>query len=229
MSDERNEQQQVEEAGIPEPVGAEERETPTLGAELSGEGGAADAVEPGSAPEVPFPGGEGTPGVGGAAAAAEKLLRTREVVAELFAKLGADVDVEVRDNAEAIACSVRVKRGGAVLDVGPRGQVLESIQYLANRIVNRDAEGRKFIALELGGFRDAGADPAMTEMARRLGEAAQRIGKTLTVLPIQSRDRRIVHTTLAEMAGVKTRSEGEGILRRLLVEVAPKAPESEGT
>lgn len=165
-------------------------------------------------------GGEGEPGVGGASAAPEKLLRTKEVVSELFGKLGAEVDVEVRDSAEAVACSVTVRKGAEVLSVGPRGTVLEAVQYLVNRIVNRDAEGRKWVSVEIGPFRELpAADPAMAEMAQRLGEAAKRIGKTLTVVPMQSRDRRAVHVALAEVEGVKTRSEGEGILRRLLVEV----------
>lgn len=169
---------------------------------------------------------EDEPGVGGSAASPERLLQTREVVTGLFSRLGADVDVEVRDGPGAIACNVRLKRGGAALQVGPRGQVLEAIQYLTNRMVNRGAEGRKWISLELGGFRDDSGEPAMVEMARRLAESARRIGQTLTIVPIQSRDRRVIHTALAEASGVKTRSEGEGNLRRLLIEV--EKPQGQG-
>jgi len=171
--------------------------------------------------EVQQPGaGEDEPGVGGGAAPSEKLLRARQVVEEICALLGAEVTVEVRDSAEAIACNVQVRSGGKVFEIGPRGQVLEAIQYLANKIVNREAEGRKWITVELGAFREVEPDPAMNEMARRLGEAAKRIGKTLTVVPIHSRDRRVIHQVISEMEGVRTRSEGDGILRRLLVEPA---------
>ena len=166
----------------------------------------------------------GDPGVGGGAAPSEKLLRARQVVEEICAHLGAEVSVEVRDSAEAIACNVQVRNGGKVFEIGPRGQVLEAVQYLANKIVNRDAEGRKWLTVELGAFREVTTDPAMNEMAKRLGEAAKRIGKTLTVVPIHSRDRRVVHQTISEMEGVRTRSEGDGILRRLLVETVAQRP-----
>lgn len=205
MSDERQHEGN-ETAGVAAAPGAESAAVPTAEAPLAAEA------------ESAAPGGEGEPGVGGAAAASEKLLRAREVVTELCAKLGAQVEVEVRDSAEAIACNVQVKSGGQVFEVGPRGQVLEAVQYVVNRIVNRDAEGRKWITVEIGGFREAQGDPAMQEMARRLGEAARRIGKTLTVVPMPSRDRRVVHQVISEMDGVRTRSEGEGLLRRLLVE-----------
>ncbi|WP_373047606.1 protein jag [Vulgatibacter sp.] len=205
MSDERQDEQ-IE--GVDEAVG----------------GVAGEAALPAGSPgggvedEEARAGGAGEPGIGGAGAASEKLLRARQVVTELCARLGAQVDVEVRDSAEAIACNVQVRSGGQVFEVGPRGQVLEALQYLVNRMVNRDAEGRKWISVELGTFRESTTDPAMVEMATRLGEAARRIGKTLTVVPMQSRDRRVVHQALSEMEGVRTRSEGEGILRRLLVE-----------
>ena len=174
-------------------------------------------VESEGGPGAPGP-GVGEAGVGGGAAASERLLRAREVVGRLCALLGAEVEVEVRDTAEAVGCRIEVRRGGDVFEVGPRGQVLEALQYLVNRIVSRDGDERKWIALEIGAFPETGSDPSMEAMARRLGEAARRFGKTLTVVPIAARDRRIVHQTVGGMDGVRTRSEGEGILRRLLVE-----------
>ncbi len=166
-------------------------------------------------------GGEGEPGVGGAAAPPEKLLRAQELTTALLGHLGIAAEVEVRDSAEAIGVRLEVKQGAELLQVGPRGQVLEAIQYLVNKMVNRELEGRKWVAVEVGSFPETPAeveDPAMDEMARRLGEAAKRLGKTLTVVPMQARDRKRVHLALASVAGVKTRSDGEGLFRRLLVE-----------
>ncbi len=168
--------------------------------------------------------GQGEPGVGGQAAAPERLLRTREVLLEILRRMGVDAEVEVRDAAEAVACNVQVRGGGEVFDRGPRGQVLEAVQYLVNRIVNREAEGRKRIAVDLGAFRDTTPDPAMEAMGRRLARAALRIGKPLTIVPMASRDRRAVHVAVAEVPGVTSRSEGDGLLRRLIVEKAREAP-----
>jgi spoIIIJ-associated protein len=168
--------------------------------------------------------GQGEPGVGGGAAAPDKLLRARQVLLDVLERLEVQAEVEVRDAAEAVACNVQVKTGGALFERSPRGQVLESVQYLVNKIVNREAEGKKRIAVDLGTFRDTTPDPAMEAMARRLGESAVKIGKPLTILPMQSRDRRVVHVVIAEVNGLVTRSEGEGLLRRLIVEPARPAP-----
>lgn len=183
------------------------------GVEVGAAGGTGPAGE-----ERPAAGIAGEPAADGTAAAEEKLLRARDVVAGLLERLGVEADVEVRDQVEAIGCSVRVRSGGGLFATGQRGQVLEAAEYLVNKMVNREAEGRKWVKLELGGFPEVAPDPAMERMALRLGEAAKRIGKTLTVVPMQSRERRRVHVALAEVDGLRTRSEGDGLFRRLLVE-----------
>lgn len=180
-------------------------------------------VEPASAamPEVPRAGGEGEPGIGGAAAAPEKLLKAEEATRTILARLGVEATVEVRDSSEGIGCAVKLTSGGELFEGPGRAQLLEALTYLVNKIVNRDAEGRKWVTLELGSFPEqveVAADPEMDALARRLGEAAVRIGKTLTVVPMHARDRKRVHVALSAQPGVKTRSEGEGLFRRLLVE-----------
>jgi len=109
------------------------------------------------------------------------------------------------------------------------GALVEAVQYLANRVVNPRAEGRKWVNLEVGGFPEGG-DPATRAMALRLAEAARRTGKVLAVSPMSPRDRRAVHLALLEEDGVVTRSEGEGIFRQLLVIPGPKPkPPSAGS
>lgn len=165
------------------------------------------------------------PGMVDAGAPSESLLRAREVVGEIFARLGAKVDVEVRDSAEAIVCTLRFHSGERVLDAAPRGQVLEAVQYLAGRIVFRDADGRKRLSLRLEGAPDREEDPAMVEMARRLADSVRRIGKSLTVVPMNSRDRKAIHVALEGVSDVRTRSEGDGNLRRLVIEAVRPAPD----
>jgi spoIIIJ-associated protein len=82
--------------------------------------------------------------------------------------------------------------------------------------VNPRAEGRKWVNLDVGGFREEG-DPAVKAMAERLAAAAKRTGKVLAVAPISARERRQIHLALVGVEGVTTRSEGEGIFRQLLV------------
>lgn len=168
------------------------------------------------------------PGMGGAGTPTETLLRIREVLGGIFERMGAQVDVDVRDTAEAIHCDLRFRSGAEILDAAPRGQVLEAAQYLLGRIVNREAEGRKRIVLGLEGAPSRTDDPAMAEMARRLARSVRAMGKSLTVVPMNSKDRKAIHVALEGVEGVRTRSEGDGNLRRLVIEGAPREPAPAG-
>jgi spoIIIJ-associated protein len=156
---------------------------------------------------------EGVPSLPPPREAPEKVARARAFCAALAERLGLDADVEVRETPEAIGVSLQ-GRGGRALELP--SAVLEAVQVLVNRVVNPRAEGRKWVNLDVGGFREEG-DPAVKAMAERLAATARRTGKVLAVAPISPRERRQIHLALVGAEGVSTRSEGEGIFRQLLI------------
>ncbi len=145
--------------------------------------------------------------------APEKVERALAFCRELLERVGAQVDVEARETAEAIGVSFTARPGNAV---ELNSAFIEAAQVLVNRVVNPRAEGRKWVNLDVGGFREEG-DPAVKAMALRLAETAKRTGQVLAVAPISARDRRQIHLALVDVEGISTRSEGEGIFRQLLV------------
>jgi spoIIIJ-associated protein len=153
--------------------------------------------------------------------APEKVARAREFCQGLFSRLGAQVDLEVRETPEAIGVSVKPLQGNPV-DL--TSTLVEAVQYLVNRVVNPRAEGRKWVNLDLGGFREE-ADPVVMAMAERLAAAARRTGKVLAIAPISARERRQIHLALVNVEGIATRSEGEGLFRQLLIIPIPAGGE----
>jgi spoIIIJ-associated protein len=145
--------------------------------------------------------------------APEKVERARSFCTGLFERLGAAVDVAVKETPDAIGVSLTPRDGNAV---ELSSSLVEAVQYLVNRVVNPRAEGRKWVNVDLGGFREEG-DPAVKAMAERLAATAKRTGKVLAVAPISARERRQIHLALVGVEGVSTRSEGEGIFRQLLI------------
>jgi spoIIIJ-associated protein len=145
--------------------------------------------------------------------APEKVERARTFTVELFQRLGGAVDVEVKETPETIGVSVTAREGNT-LELA--SALIEAVQYLVNRVVNPRQDGRKWVNLDVGGFREEG-DPAVNAMAKRLADKAVAMGKVLALAPISARDRRQIHLALVEMEGVSTRSEGEGIFRQLLI------------
>ena len=91
------------------------------------------------------------------AEAPEKVKAAGEFCEGLLQRLGAEVEVAVRETPEAIGVALTARPGNALeLNSG----LVEAVQYLVNRVANPRAEGRKWVNLEVGGFTDA-AEPAV--------------------------------------------------------------------
>src|SRR5688572_19391591 len=129
--------------------------------------------------------------------------------------MGLEIVVDVHDEADRTV--YEVKGPEAALVIGKKGATLEALQYLVGKIVHRQQEGQiKPFTIDAEGYRQR-REESLIELAHRLSEKAIKTQKPIMVNPMSPHDRRIIHITLDKVAGVTTRSEGEGIFRRLLI------------
>jgi spoIIIJ-associated protein len=145
--------------------------------------------------------------------APEKVEKARTFCTELLRRMGALVELELRESPEAIGVWVKPLDGNRVEF---NSALIEAIQALANRAVNPLSDVRKWVNLEVGGYSEEG-DPAVKAMAMSLAETVRRTGKAVALAPMSARERRQLHIALQDADGVSTRSEGEGIFRQLIV------------
>jgi spoIIIJ-associated protein len=158
--------------------------------------------------------------------------RAKEVLVEILKRMGIDATIDVREEPERTLLEIHGPEAGLV--IGKKGQTLEALQYLVSKIAHRGPEGvdaaaaatGKPVVIDAEGYR-ARREDSLVELAHRLSEKAIRTKRTITVNPMSPHDRRIIHITLDKVPGVTTRSEGEGVFRRLLIIPAPEkvAPE----
>jgi spoIIIJ-associated protein len=145
--------------------------------------------------------------------APEKVEKARTFCEELLRRMGALVELELRESPEAIGVWVKPLDGNRVEF---NSALIEAIQALANRAVNPLTDVRKWVNLEVGGYSEEG-DPAVKAMAASLAETVRRTGQAVALAPMSARERRQLHIALQDAEGVGTRSEGEGIFRQLVV------------
>ncbi len=100
--------------------------------------------------------------------------------------------------------------------IGHKGETLDAFEYLLNRMITRGDENEVHLALDASGYRER-RQQNLESLALRLGERAKRQRKTVTLSPLNPRDRRIVHLTLEGDPLVTTQSMGRGYLRRLSI------------
>jgi spoIIIJ-associated protein len=142
------------------------------------------------------------------------------------AELLAEVLEEVVDGL-GLECEVNVEVGDGVLRgcvegedvgllIGRRGQTIDAIQHLAQRIVFHGGESRTRVVVDADGYR-ARRMRSLHEDADDAAEEALRSGEPVELVPMPASERRVVHEHLRERGDVRTHSEGEEPERYLVV------------
>jgi spoIIIJ-associated protein len=148
--------------------------------------------------------------------------RARDILADVLKKMGLDVSVDAIDTEEKL--TLDVKGAETALVIGKKGATLDALQYLVSKILYRGAEGTpagKPVIIDAEGYR-ARREESLTELAHRLAEKAVKSQKPVFVQNAMSpHERRVIHLALDKVPGVTTKSEGEGMHRRLVVLPAP--------
>ena len=74
-----------------------------------------------------------------------------EMLIEILKRMSLAAEITVREDAEEVIIDVAGEDAGRV--IGKKGQTLDALQFLINKIVNRFPEGRRHIVLDSGDYR----------------------------------------------------------------------------
>jgi spoIIIJ-associated protein len=140
--------------------------------------------------------------------------RARSVLVDIVKYVGIDAVVEIRGEQGQIVLDLSGDTSGVL--IGRRGQMLDALEYVLNRIALRDQSEATRIVIDSQNYRTR-RRLSLEQMARRLAEQAKKRRRAVTLNPMSPRDRRIVHLVLQDDADLTTKSSGEGYYRKLLI------------
>ncbi len=140
----------------------------------------------------------------------------RTVLEEILSRML--VEAEVRASVSGDAVYLDIKGDGSGLLIGKKGQTLDALQFLVNKIINKTTPpgSKTEIIVDTENYRMRKTEN-LREMALKMSEKAKRTLKPVSFNPMPAGERRIVHLILAEEREVYTKSYGEGPLRRIIV------------
>ncbi|HXW58556.1 MAG TPA: R3H domain-containing nucleic acid-binding protein [Solirubrobacteraceae bacterium] len=137
-----------------------------------------------------------------------------ELLEEIVDGLGLDAQIEVEERESVL--SARVVGDDVGLFIGRRGQTIDAVQHLAQRIVFPEGPSSMRVSIDADGYRQRRAEVLQAE-ADGAAEQALRSGRAVELAPMPASERRIVHEHLRDHGGVETHSEGEEPGRYLIV------------
>ena len=188
---------------------------------------AAEPVVEETAPEAPAE--EAAPAEEQAAPAAEgeevevpinieenaKVKAAVDYLKDVIEKMGVqDVKFSAVQKGEATIIRLDGEKMGAL--IGRRGETMESLSYLASLVANRLEGDYIKLGLDVAGYRDK-RESDLTALAQRIGAKVRRTGRSFAMEPMNPYERRIIHSAIGKMEGVRSESKGEGRDRRVVI------------
>ena len=136
-------------------------------------------------------------------------------LADVIEKMGLSVQVEGFRNEE---CNyVEVKGQDSRVVIGKRGQTLDALQYLTNLVSNKGTEEYRRVIIDVEGYRSR-REKTLEQLAVKLAKKVLSTGRSARLEPMNPYERKVIHSTLQNVEGVTTKSEGEEPYRRVIIE-----------
>ena len=134
---------------------------------------------------------------------------------EVIALMGVEnVSFSAVQKGEATIIRLDGEKLGAL--IGRRGETMESLSYLASLVANRLEGDYIKLGLDVAGYRDK-RESDLTALAQRIGAKVRKTGRSFAMEPMNPYERRIIHSAIGKMEGVRSESKGEGRDRRVVI------------
>ncbi|QTA78132.1 R3H domain-containing protein [Desulfonema limicola] len=138
----------------------------------------------------------------------------REALQRIIDFITTDASITITKGEDRLLFNITGGNSGVL--IGKRGQTLEAIQYLVEKIINKKSTERIRIQIDVEDYLD-NRKANLESLAGRLAEKTRSTGKPSTIGQMNAHDRRIIHLSLKDDPGVRTQSIGDGFYRKLVI------------
>ena len=140
--------------------------------------------------------------------------RVEKFLNGLFQRMDVSAKPEIREDDGVITVNLTGEDPGAL--IGRRGETLDAIQHLTNYVVNRGMSGRVRVNVDTENYRER-RNEALERLAEKVASKVVKYRRNMTLEPMNSYERHIIHTALQEYENVTTYSIGTEPNRRIVV------------
>ena len=125
-----------------------------------------------------------------------------------------NITIEVTEIENGI--SLEINGDGFQEMIGAKGELLDSLQYLASLVCNKVDREYFRITTDSNGFRDR-RKKQLEELAAKIANNVKKSGRSSALEPMNPYERRIIHAAVSEIEGVTSQSKGEEPYRKVII------------
>ena len=143
-----------------------------------------------------------------------------EFLTDVLKAMDMEVEIKTSIDEEGALC-IEMNGDNMGILIGKRGQTLDSLQYLTNRVANKAQDGYVRVKLDTEDYRRRRKE-TLENLAKNIAHKVKRTRRSVSLEPMNPYERRIIHSALQGDRSVTTHSEGEEPYRRVVVTLVRK-------
>lgn len=147
-------------------------------------------------------------------APSEKIEICINFLKKVLEKMEIECELKVKNEEGGILIDIDSQGSGAV--IGRRGETLDSLQYICSLVVNRTEGDYIRITLDSCGYREKRTE-TLKNLAEKICNKVLKSGRSTILEPMNPYERRIIHSTVANIEGVNSKSVGDEPYRKVII------------
>ena len=141
--------------------------------------------------------------------------RSLMFIRDLLEKMNIEAKIYlIEENDEKVV--IEIESPDTALIIGKQGQTLESIQTLANVVMNRSSKKWTKILIDIEDYRRR-RERNLNYIANKVASQVKRTKRSVLLEPMNPFERRIIHLALQEDESINTESIGDGVYKKIKV------------
>ncbi len=152
--------------------------------------------------------------------------RVEELVKAILIRMGFSTQLHITEEKNALVVDIETAGADGLL-IGKAGSTLTAVEYLVNRILQRENKRTPRIILDVSGYKRRRED-FLKSKALSLAEEVKSAKQQVAMEPLDAEDRKVVHNVLKSIPGVSTKSVGSGRTKSIVVVPAAEKKQRSG-
>lgn len=143
-----------------------------------------------------------------------KAEKAKAFLSQIFEKMEVDAQIDTFEDDDNVVITVGSEKIGLI--IGRRGETLDSIQFLTSLVINRDKESYKKVVIDVENYRQK-REESLVRLSNKLADRVVKYKKSITLEPMNSYERKVIHSSLQENQYVETYSVGDEPNRKVVI------------
>jgi spoIIIJ-associated protein len=138
----------------------------------------------------------------------------KDILKKMLEFMNIDAKIEGKRKEEVVYLTINSKESNLI--IGRNGETLSAIQFILNRIINKNVEKGIHIEIDSENYKER-KRKRLKDLAIKMAEKVKRSAKPISTEPMNPEDRRIIYMALENYKDLRTSSKGEGILKKVII------------